>query len=269
MYILYPISNNLDKGAELYRSLRKRIISLFSETPLHQILYSIHKVGLRFGFFVVTWFDGVPNFWVKELPEGYYSQFGQDYILEMLGVAQRKGLFVEVGSNHPVKESNSYLLERKYNWTGISIDALDYSADFLKYRKNTKFINALISAKNEEREFFVVKNRFGWQNRMSSVHKDLLDEKRYSYTKSKMDTIRLNELIMNDSQIDLLLIDVEGAELEVLNSVDWDSQSPKYILTENTGRFIPRREINSFLKHRGYLLIARIGFADQLWERKQ
>ena len=50
------------------------------------------------------------------------SQSGQDiFVLKCLKEKQN-GTFVEIGSNDPIKINNSYLLETKYNWTGIMVE---------------------------------------------------------------------------------------------------------------------------------------------------
>jgi hypothetical protein len=60
--------------------------------------------------------------------EYYNGQALQDkFVLEMLNY-KRDGFFLELGSNEPCKISNTYLLEKDYNWTGIMID---YEQDFL------------------------------------------------------------------------------------------------------------------------------------------
>jgi len=51
---------------------------------------------------------------------------------------KRNGYFLEIGSNHPIKINNTYVLEKNYNWKGIMID---YKSSFLnlykQHRKNS------------------------------------------------------------------------------------------------------------------------------------
>jgi len=52
----------------------------------------------------------------------FNGQAEQDkYVLTMLK-NKTNGVFIEIGSNHPIKINNSYLLESKYNWTGIMVE---------------------------------------------------------------------------------------------------------------------------------------------------
>ena len=40
-----------------------------------------------------------------------------------------------------------------------------------------------------------------------------------------------------EQKIDLLMIDVEGHEISVLQSIDWKKHRPKVLLVENNGEF--------------------------------
>ena len=75
-----------------------------------------------------------------------YSQMYQDmFVLSMLN-GKRKGVYLEIGSGHPVYGNNTYLLEKYFDWTGQSIDKANYLFDSELYepRKNpTMIIDAL------------------------------------------------------------------------------------------------------------------------------
>lgn len=71
----------------------------------------------------------------------YYGQAEQDkFVLETLK-NKRKGIFVEIGSNHPININNTYLLESSYNWKGLMVE---YNRSFLplyqQYRPKSRSI---------------------------------------------------------------------------------------------------------------------------------
>jgi hypothetical protein len=72
----------------------------------------------------------------SHLIERNYSQIYQDmFILSMLN-GKKNGTFLEIGGAEPFKGNNTALLEKNYNWTGISIE---YDAKFIEnYRKHRK-----------------------------------------------------------------------------------------------------------------------------------
>ena len=57
---------------------------------------------------------------LKKYPS--YSQASQDlFVLEVLG-GLKCGTYLEVGAYEPIQLSNTFLLERKYHWDGISLE---------------------------------------------------------------------------------------------------------------------------------------------------
>ena len=54
--------------------------------------------------------------------EQNYSQAFQDlFVLSVLD-GKKSGTYVEIGGDHPINISNSYLLETQYDWNGISFE---------------------------------------------------------------------------------------------------------------------------------------------------
>jgi hypothetical protein len=196
----------------------------------------------------------------------YKSQFGQDKIIEELFSIKPNGFFVEIGSNHPVDCSNSYYFEHTLGFTGISIDAIDYSALYATFRPNTKFINTLIDVDIGERDFYVAESSSGWESMVSSVSSSIKQHGRgFVVNKFKVKTRPLSDICLGVESIDIMMLDVEGHEMEVLSSFDWSLCRPKYILSENTGEYFPRSDLEGFMRKKGYKLVARIGTSDDVY----
>ena len=51
-----------------------------------------------------------------------YSISNVDLIIDHLLINTKKGIYIDVGCNHPIKYNNTYLLYKK-GWRGINIDA--------------------------------------------------------------------------------------------------------------------------------------------------
>ena len=198
----------------------------------------------------------------------YKSQYGQDFYLEKLGLIKPGGFFVEIGCNHPVHNSNSHYLEKELDWHGISVDGIDYSELYRELRPNTQFINSLVSDVEQTLDFHVVRDVEGWENQVSSIHKETLGMgKTFEADVVKMETKRFNSLVPATQTVDLCLIDVEGHEFEVLKSINFD-QAPSVLVVENSGQFYSRSSLVKFLVEIGYVHIARIGTSDDIfvWE---
>jgi FkbM family methyltransferase len=241
-------------------------MNVLKNSPWARRLSFLEKSFIRLTLRIESWLDGTKFFWIMEPVDGFRSQYGQDFVFRELGIASTPGYFVEVGANHPEIESNTFILEKVFGWTGLAIDPLDYSSEYRKFRHKTSFINCLVLNQSKLVEFFKVANVDGWQNRMSSIFESELKDSKFDYERVEIKAIPLRELVRTGQKVDLLLLDVEGAEVEVLESVNWQVQAPLHILIENTGRHVSRRRINRYLKSKGYRLLARIGFSDQLWK---
>ena len=59
---------------------------------------------------------------IKKNYKIFYSQFGEDRIINEILKKNRKGIYVDVGCYHPKKYSNTFLLYRDKKWRGINID---------------------------------------------------------------------------------------------------------------------------------------------------
>ncbi len=68
-----------------------------------------------------------------------YSQIEQDLKVLKYFDYKKNGYFIEVGANDGIKLSNTYLLEKDYNWKGICIEPVP--SIFNKLKKNRKSIN--------------------------------------------------------------------------------------------------------------------------------
>lgn len=207
------------------------------------------------------------RFFFPRKPGGKYkSQYGQDFVLEKLGLLKRGGFFVEVGSNDPVFGSNSYFLEKEYNFHGVSIDAIDFKEKFSKDRPGTEFFNCVIDEKETSVKFNLVANEEGWEDQMSSIYSDSLENgKWFSAEMVVLPAKKLSDICLGRGKIDVLLIDVEGHEFNVLNSLDWAYSQPQAVVVENSGFFYPRKDMEKYMSNKGYKLLARIGTADDVY----
>lgn len=52
----------------------------------------------------------------------FYSQSGQDIFVLMCMGGKMNGTFLDLGCNHPEIINNTFLLEKTYSWSGVSID---------------------------------------------------------------------------------------------------------------------------------------------------
>lgn len=185
----------------------------------------------------------------KQYQNFSFAQEGEDMILSRYFEGQNNGTFIDVGAHHPYRFSNTYLF---YNmgWRGINIDPLPESKNlFDKYRPEDE--NLCIGISNTEQILTYhmfnepALNTF---DEKEATEKDGAGNGRFFITNKipiqtkKLSTV-LNESNLNLDTIEFLSIDVEGLDIEVLESNDWDKYRPKIILVEEL-----KTDIQSIIK---------------------
>lgn len=84
-------------------------LNAFSSTSLN--LYSSKKYNR-----LMSKFDGL------EKIEKNYSESYQDVFVLMILGGKKNGTYLEIGSGHPTHGNNTYLLEKEFDWRGVSLD---------------------------------------------------------------------------------------------------------------------------------------------------
>ena len=64
-----------------------------------------------------------------------YSISGVDLIIDRMFSKMKKGIYIDLGCNHPIKHNNTYLLHKR-GWEGINIDADKKSIKELWFFRN-------------------------------------------------------------------------------------------------------------------------------------
>lgn len=198
----------------------------------------------------------------------YYSQSGEDLISAKLFTKKNKGFYVDVGAYHPKHYSNTYLFHKK-GWGGINIDPNKNSIGlFKKYRKKDINLNYGISTKDGFLKYY----RFSHPscNTFSKTQADKLKNKKWikflGIEKIRCLTLKevLDKYLTKGQNIDLLNIDVEGLDMEVLLSNNWNVYKPKVIIIESP-KFDPSKpessNIFNFLTKKIYKLHAFTGLS--------
>ena len=157
-----------------------------------------------------------------------YSYSAQDVIIGHIFQNKKKGVYIDVGCNHPVKGNNTYSLYKK-GWRGINIDLDPVSVNTFKYyRPDDINLNVLISKKKNNQIRY-----FGPRSGKNTIEEifDKDDHQIISIENSTLNKIYLDSKYRG-SEIDLLSIDTEGSELDVLNTIDFKIFRPKLICVE-------------------------------------
>ena len=216
------------------------------------------------------------NFFKKIYYEKYskksYSISNVDLIIDRLFSKIEKGVYLDVGCNHPIKFNNTYLLHKK-GWNGINIDLDKDSIDqFNKLRKKDTNIKALVTTfDEEEKDLYFYHNR----SAINTISKILADKRKKKHKEiRKIKGLSLNSIIENskykDSKINLLSIDIENYEYEALKDFNFEKYNIDVIVTEITDTTINDLEIynqslNFILKSNLYKLLTKKNYKLVNW----
>jgi FkbM family methyltransferase len=204
-----------------------------------------------------------------------YSQWGEDSVISQF-LHSKTGSYIDIGSGHPIKGNNTYFLYQR-GWTGILIDPILHNSKLSKkYRHKDVFYKTIVSNKNGNEQFWEFRN-YGLST-SDPVRASLLLKQgealnaRYDVTAISLNEILNEYLATNNDAPELLSVDVEGLELQVLESNDWNIFKPKVICIEVLNNDLQKEIFNNsqvflFLSSRGYNLRASVGNS-QIFVRK-
>lgn len=192
-----------------------------------------------------------------------YSQEGEDMVLHRMIGNIKNGFYVDVGAHHPKRFSNTYFFYKR-GWRGINIDAMPGSMDsFKSTRPRDINLEVAVSDTPAELNFFIFEepaiNSFDVklsEERINKGHKLL--RKQIIKTQT-LDQILTNHLPQNQ-KIDFLSVDVEGLDLMILKSNNWQKFKPQIVAVECLGNdviSIQQDETFKYLTNYGYALIAK------------
>jgi FkbM family methyltransferase len=210
--------------------------------------------------------------WLVELRERFidiharksYSQEGEDLVVERFVEQLECGFYVDIGAHHPKRFSNTYRLYCR-GWKGLNIDATPGSMKrFDSVRPRDINVEAAVSAVPQELTFYLFN-----EPALNTFRKELA-QARVGETYTIVDEITvqakplsqlLSEHLPADTRINLMTIDVEGADIEVLQSNNWERYSPDLILVECLGvatlHEVDSDPVAKFLHLHNYSMVAK------------
>ena len=206
-----------------------------------------------------------------------FSQEGEDMILARTFEGQGRGFYVDVGAHHPVRFSNTYAFYRR-GWTGINVDAMPGSMDpFRKVRPRDQNIEAAVGHPTGVPRTFYLFSDPALNTFDETLAKSLEGTPYRLLAKKEIATLSLKEILDRHlpagQAIDFLSVDVEGIDVEVLQSNDWEAYRPRYVLAECLHLpwdQLPAGAVYQFLVARNYRPFAKtvntIIFQDRLTE---
>ena len=194
-----------------------------------------------------------------------YSNEGEDMVLAKFFFGQKNGFYVDIGAHHPSRFSNTRHFY-DMGWKGINIDAQPGSM-LLFNKERARDINLEIPvAEKEEDLVYYIFN----EPALNGFSKEISEQRDGINAWKIVKEINLRTLPLSaildrhlppGQPIDFLTIDVEGLDLSVLKSNNWDKFRPSIVVVEDLKNLplaeISDGEVYNYLKSKGYYLAAK------------
>jgi FkbM family methyltransferase len=183
---------------------------------------------------------------------------------ELLGFSN--GFYVEVGANDGRSFSNTFVLEKTRNWSGILVEPILHKHFESKLYRDTSR-NQFVYGACVDFDYSEPIVKLYFSNMMTTS--DLGNSQSWAEDGSKFlnngesvlpfwsPAVVLNKVFKDAgiTKIDFLSIDVEGAELSVLKGIDFDETNIELILVESE----EDSQTISYLKEMNYNQIVNLG----------
>ena len=258
MGIALEKEDKLKEARELYKS------ALFQLPKVYEHPYAFYRGQI----YQKIWdYDGSSG-----SNKQYFSQSGQDKIIhEVFFKDYTHGFFLELGAYDGITGSNCLFFEKSKNWDGIAIEASE--TQFVKLEKNRSCttLKAVIGERVEEVEFVEViqgltqMSGINYENYSRSLA--IFDDNRKNQIEKRTVITKTVDSILREGMVvDFMSIDIEGNEMGVLTSIDFEKYEFRVICVENN---IPEKQnFNEFLSKKGFCFFDRVG-VDEIYYNKK
>ena len=201
------------------------------------------------------------DFFREQYGPGHATEREEEWMIRDFFRDRRNGFFVDVGANHYRVTSKTYYLETMLGWSGVAIEPQrQYAADYLKYRRRTKFFPLFVSDKSDETaQLYVLRN----SPLVASSDRDFVKQFGQPDEVRTVPTVSLSDLLDRNSvkTVDFLSMDIELNEPKALQGFDIDRFKPSLVCIE--GLLPVRQRILDYFAQHGYVVVGKYIWVDR------
>ena len=190
---------------------------------------------------------------------------------------------VELGAHHVIENSNTLWFEEQLSWTSLLVEANPVTfKQLVRNRPNAENVNGIISSQKGAFTFYSFDDtadgtQRGWANTMSGMKGSAVETKDEPTARAyaaKIDAVlgihqvpslTFAEIFRqkNISRIEFISVDVEGAEFNVIETIDFTQVSVRYVMFEGADQ-----KVKDLLSKAGFVekLGSGLGSFDTLYE---
>jgi FkbM family methyltransferase len=193
----------------------------------------------------------------------FYSQFNQDkFLYENYFKNKTNGFFLDIGAHDGITGNNTFLFE-KLGWSGICIEPIPSVFEKLKNNRNCILIESALCETSGEDDFLVLE---GYTEMLSGLIRNY-DARHISRIEHELismggrkEVIRCKTITMDELNlppvIDYVSLDVEGSELNILKTIDFNKYQINFMSIENNYHDI---NITNIMLENNFKIVSNLG----------
>jgi FkbM family methyltransferase len=194
------------------------------------------------------------------------GQAGQDLLAYLYFRGKESGFFLDIGAHDGRTYSNSYVFEQ-LGWRGACVEPLPGVFTKLRQNRRCDCYQAALAGRSEAEAPFIyaqgVDTLSGLESDLAGGHGDWIIREGGRPERIKVRAMTFPELMAHYPEIrtiDFLSLDVEGAEMSILKTIDFEKYGFGLItvecVEEKSGE---GAELRAFMAARGYGVLADLG----------
>lgn len=186
-----------------------------------------------------------------------YSSNFEDVLLNRIFRDVEGGFYIDIGADHPTFSSTTKSFYDR-GWSGINVEPGPNFAMIEKERPRDININAVVTDRDGEVDFFVNDDLTATSSVYEGLHPAVAARVRQR-SRIRIPSYTLNSLVeqhVQKKEVHFLKIDAEGSEQAIILVTDWSRFRPMVIVAESTEPFSTTRvdqEWARFLSEKGFL----------------
>jgi FkbM family methyltransferase len=189
-------------------------------------------------------------------PNHYFGQTAEDVLIKNY-LPEKRGTYIDIGAGRPISGSNTFGLYKR-GWSGICVDPISFNCKLIRYfRPKDTVLNILVGSEKDLIDFWEF-DPYEYSTADKKVAEKLIRIPEIRLlAKSQKEVRPLSEIVHTAGPLEptLLSIDVEGFDLQVLKSNDWDKYQPRVICVEEWNSTLIDdgiSEVDNFLRGKNY-----------------
>ena len=191
------------------------------------------------------------NYWQHKDYNGG-SQFGGDGFISRnifwdYVVHSKKGFYVEAGANDFRHLSATFMFDKCFGWEGLCVEPQQRYQNDLLTKRSCKTVQACLTKEKTEMMIGGMPTHRG----AGAFIRPIPDDGKIPDRFEKVECAPLQEFLGSRTHVDLFVLDVEGAELPVLDTIDWHNTTFSVLQIE-TNKIKNQVLLNRDMSNRGY-----------------